>query len=109
MKKAICATMLLISSGGGATAQSRVVTIETENVLRSRAHIEAHFSVKNDSGTALGMVVAHCTFFDKDDTPLATETGIIQNLQAGEKAFGKATARYSPGMTTAQCRINSAR
>jgi hypothetical protein len=54
------------------------------------------------------MVFVQCTFFDADKRPFNTETAILNNVQPGEKAFGKASITGGDTVKTAECRFSQA-
>lgn len=108
MSKLLLSLSFLASFGASAYAQTPAIAVSTENILRKGTWVEAHFSAANGGSIPMKNVVVSCTFFDDGKKPLATETGIISNVQPKEKAFGKAMAKFENGMTGANCRLDNA-
>lgn len=108
MKAVARALLVILATHTGALAEVPPIDVKTENVLRKNTWVEAHFSVHNTGDIPVKSIIVNCTFFDKDQKPLANEIGAVSNVRPNEKAFGKAMARYGNGMTGAECRLDNA-
>lgn len=103
MKKTIAAA--IIAAPGIALGQASI-GVQTETLVRVRNEVRANFSVTNEIGRALRMVFVECTFFDADKKPFNTQTAIVNNIQPGEKAYGKASIIDPTTVKKAQCRFS---
>jgi hypothetical protein len=89
-------------------AQTDEFEVRTEQSGRAGSSLRINFSVKNNSGRSAKNVFLDCTAFDAKDSPMDTQLGLVQNVKAGEKAFGKVSLTYMEGMKGALCRFSHA-
>ncbi len=91
-----------------AEAHADEFDVKTEQAGRAGSSMRINFSVKNNSSRSAKNVFLDCTAFDANDSPMDTQLGLVQNVKAGEKAFGKVSLTYMEGMKGALCRFSHA-
>lgn len=89
-------------------AQANEFEVKTEQSGRVGSSLRINFSVKNNGDRNAKNVFLDCTAFDASDSPMDTQLGLVQNVKAGEKAFGKVSLTYIEGMKGALCRFSHA-
>ncbi|WP_155773697.1 hypothetical protein [Methylorubrum extorquens] len=106
MLKILAPLILLLGPIQPAAAATFDVT--TERAGRDGAFMRINFGVKSNADRLAHSIFVDCTAFDSSQAPVNTGTGVIKNIQPGEKAFGTVNMRFETDMKSASCRFSHA-
>jgi hypothetical protein len=96
--------LLILIANPSSAQQGLTLTVGQLNYLESVQGLEQHFSVKNETPSAIGSVMVACRFFHNGQL-IAMERTLVENIAGNATGFGKVFAFSQINPDRTECRI----